>query len=45
MVVLMVSPVSPVLPTDGLSVDDLDPSSPAVLRATGGTPLLGRGLS
>lgn len=31
-----VSPVSPMLPTDGLSVDDLDPSSPAAARAAGG---------
>lgn len=33
----VVSPGSPVLPTDGLSVDDLDPSSPE--RAAGRAPL------
>ncbi|TNN84437.1 hypothetical protein EYF80_005430 [Liparis tanakae] len=44
--VLVVSPVSPTLPTDGLSVDDLDPSSPAELRAAGGAPMpLGGGFS
>lgn len=38
----IIPPVSPMLPTEGLSVDDLDPSSPAGLWATG-APLLSLG--
>lgn len=36
-VALVVSPESPMLPTDGLSVDDLDPSSPE--QAAGGAAM------
>lgn len=39
-VVFLVSPISPMLPTGGLSVDDLDPFSPAELRAAGGVLML-----